>query len=98
MSLKHDHSLVDYRSSWVPTETAASRAQYLEALRSSDYTLCPPGSNVESYRIYEAMSMGSVPIIRGSVTIDDRTMQGAKKCFDNQIRIHVLHLYCRIRL
>lgn len=36
---------------------------YQRALKSSDLTLSPVGMNAESYRIYEAMSMGSVPVI-----------------------------------
>lgn len=38
-------------------------AAYVDALRNSDLTLNPIGMNAECYRIYEAMSYGSVPVI-----------------------------------
>ena len=36
---------------------------YVRVLRNSDLTLNPAGKNVECYRIYEAMAVGSVPVI-----------------------------------
>jgi len=38
-------------------------SDYVEVLRNSDLTLNPAGKNVECYRIYEAMALGSVPVI-----------------------------------
>jgi hypothetical protein len=35
----------------------------MESLLKSDLTLCPVGKNTECYRIYEAMSLGSVPVV-----------------------------------
>ena len=37
--------------------------EYVKVLRSSDLTLNPAGKNVECYRLYEAMAVGSVPVI-----------------------------------
>jgi hypothetical protein len=48
---------------WLPLETEDSLKYYMDSLRKSDLTLCPVGKNTECYRIYEAMSLGSVPII-----------------------------------
>ena len=49
--------------------------RYRRALQTSDFTLCPAGSNVESYRIYEAMSYGSVPILQRQPIIKPGSMQ-----------------------
>ena len=48
-------------------ESKEGLSSYLHILRSSDLTLCPVGMNSESYRIYEAMSLGSVPVIEDVV-------------------------------
>ena len=42
--------------------------EYTQALMNSDLTLSPVGKNSECYRIYEAMSLGSVPVIEDKVT------------------------------
>jgi len=38
-------------------------SDYIKVLRNSDLTLNPVGKNVECYRVYEAMAVGSVPVI-----------------------------------
>lgn len=48
---------------WLPLETKQSMNDYVKVLRSSDLTLNPAGKNVECYRVYEAMAVGSVPVI-----------------------------------
>lgn len=48
---------------WLPQETADSLRQYQTALAQSELTLCPVGINTECYRIYEACSYGSVPVV-----------------------------------
>lgn len=53
---------------WIPKETENSLSSYISALKSSDLTFSPVGMNTECYRIYEAMSLGSVPIIEDVVT------------------------------
>ena len=52
-----------YTFRWVAHEKTDSMDLYTRALKTSDLTLCPVGQNAESYRIYEAMAMGSVPVI-----------------------------------
>ncbi|TCT04006.1 exostosin domain-containing protein [Aquabacter spiritensis] len=42
---------------------AAHKAEYLQAMRDSLFTLCPSGSGPNSIRIYEALAVGSIPII-----------------------------------
>jgi len=51
---------------WLPLETKQSMNDYIRVLRNSDLTLNPAGKNVECYRIYEAMSLGSVPVVEDS--------------------------------
>ena len=51
-----------YTHSTVQRSTQA----YLEGLASSIFTLCPCGKNPESYRIYEAILAGSIPIVHNS--------------------------------
>ena len=38
-------------------------SEYVKVLRNSDLTLNPAGKNVECYRVYEALALGSVPVI-----------------------------------
>lgn len=54
------------RQSWSPVETQDSLSRYLHALSLSDLTLSPSGRNPESYRLFEAMSLGSVPVLDSS--------------------------------
>lgn len=53
---------------WLPQETADSLRRYQTALAQSELTLCPVGINTESYRIYEACSYGSVPVVEDVMT------------------------------
>ena len=59
---------VHTRDNWLPSETKDSSELYQNAMRDSDITLCPVGRNTECYRIYEAMSYGSVPIVEDILT------------------------------
>ena len=59
---------VHTRESWLPSETKDSSELYQNAMRDSDITLCPVGKNTECYRIYEAMSYGSVPVVEDILT------------------------------
>ena len=43
----------------------ATRA-YIDGLTDSVFTLCPAGKNPESYRIYEAILSGSIPVIHNT--------------------------------
>ena len=53
---------------WTPEEDEQSRSVFIEAMRQSDLTLSPVGVNTECYRIYEALSLGSVPVVEDSMT------------------------------
>ena len=53
---------------WEAHETIETRSDYIEALKQSDLTLNPVGVNTECYRIYEALSLGSVPVVEDQMT------------------------------
>ena len=53
---------------WLPKETEESRESYIRALSESDLSLNPVGMNTECYRIYEALSLGSVPVVEDVMT------------------------------
>ncbi|KAL7401836.1 hypothetical protein ABVT39_005234 [Epinephelus coioides] len=56
------------REKWLPQETSDSLRRYQTALAQSELTLCPVGINTECYRIYEACSYGSVPVVEDVLT------------------------------
>ncbi|TNN67968.1 Transmembrane protein 5 [Liparis tanakae] len=60
--------LTTAREKWLPQETADSLRRYQTALAQSELTLCPVGINTECYRIYEACSYGSVPVVEDVLT------------------------------
>lgn len=60
--------LVKGRTSWSPDETPETLAMYVDSLRFSDLTLCPIGMNHESYRIWESISYGSVPVLEENLS------------------------------
>ncbi|NWZ21145.1 RXLT1 xylosyltransferase, partial [Asarcornis scutulata] len=59
------------REQWQPQETNESFKNYQDALLQSDLTLSPVGINTECYRIYEACSYGSLPVIEDVMTPGD---------------------------
>lgn len=63
-----DVCFVKTRDTWSPGESAESASDFRYALANSDLTLNPVGMNTECYRIYEACSYGSVPVIEDIVT------------------------------
>ncbi|XP_073507771.1 ribitol-5-phosphate xylosyltransferase 1 isoform X3 [Phyllobates terribilis] len=59
---------ISSRNEWQPQETNESYKSYHDALLQSDLTLSPVGVNTECYRIYEACSYGSVPVVEDVMT------------------------------
>jgi len=53
---------------WLPLESEQSRQLYLDIVLQSDLTLSPVGLNTECYRIYEALSLGSIPVVEDIMT------------------------------
>ncbi|XP_066997102.2 ribitol-5-phosphate xylosyltransferase 1 isoform X2 [Anabrus simplex] len=67
-SAYHDKCIINGRKVWPPAETTESLNTYMKSLLNSDLTLSPVGKNSECYRIYEAMSLGSVPVVEDVIT------------------------------
>ncbi|XP_049783186.1 ribitol-5-phosphate xylosyltransferase 1-like isoform X1 [Schistocerca cancellata] len=63
-----DSCYIKGRKKWQPNETPETLKIYMSAILKSDLTLSPVGKNTECYRIYEAMSLGSVPVVEDVVT------------------------------
>jgi hypothetical protein len=51
------------RETWQPNESKETADEYYQVLLHSDLTLSPVGINTECYRLYEACSYGSVPVV-----------------------------------
>lgn len=56
------------RYEWPELETEQSAIDYLKTLEESESVLSPVGMNAECYRIYEALSVGSLPVIEDQKT------------------------------
>lgn len=65
---KSGKCFVGSRDVWVPSETHESMSKYIKILSESDLALNPVGQNTECYRIYEALSLGTVPVVEDVVT------------------------------
>lgn len=63
-----DVCFIKTRDSWAPQESSESANDFRYALTNSDLTLNPVGMNTECYRIYEACSYGSVPVVEDVAT------------------------------
>ncbi|KAK3927048.1 Ribitol-5-phosphate xylosyltransferase 1 [Frankliniella fusca] len=63
-----DECIVRGRDKWTPLETEESLNFYINAISKSDLTLNPVGFNTECYRIYEALALGSIPVVENVVT------------------------------
>ncbi|GFY56346.1 ribitol-5-phosphate xylosyltransferase 1 [Trichonephila inaurata madagascariensis] len=63
-----DFCFIKARYEWQPKETKDSLSIYIQSLHLSDLTLSPVGMNSECYRIYEAMSFGSIPVVENVMT------------------------------
>ena len=70
---------VKTRSTWSANENKNSMNIYHQILKDSDFTLCPVGINSESYRIYESMSYGSIPILEDITTPGSCDFKGPYK-------------------
>jgi len=61
--------------SWVTNEgavlTLEGRRRFLKQLRNHDFVLCPRGNGVDTHRLWETLYMGSIPIVRRHVAMED---------------------------
>lgn len=60
---------------WVTNEeailTLEGRRRFLQQMRSHDFVLCPRGNGVDTHRLWETLYMGSIPIVRRHVAMED---------------------------
>ena len=54
-----------------PESTLEGRERYLINLRSHTFTLCPRGNGIDTHRIWEALYMGCIPIVKNNVVHKD---------------------------
>lgn len=52
-----------------PAEKARRQAEYLAGIRDSWAVLCPPGVGLQSYRMYETMYLGRIPVLFGDQAV-----------------------------
>jgi len=55
-----------------PATRPLPRASYLAGLRSSTFALCPQGNNPETFRHWEALALGAIPVSVKPQTAADR--------------------------
>jgi len=65
--IKEEENLFSFSSKWNKQKGTLGTNQYLAALESSDLTLSPLGTAAECYRTFEALELGSIPIIDDNV-------------------------------
>ncbi len=64
----------DYFSSfsWASIEKdELSIEQYINKIRESSFVICPWGNGVDSHRIWEVLSLGSIPIVKKHITFEN---------------------------
>ena len=74
LNLRHPRAIVEDTSQvsffpWEPTATPEARraglARYAEMVQRSKFILCPRGHGASSFRLYETLSAGRVPVVVG---------------------------------
>jgi hypothetical protein len=74
LNLRHPRAIVEDTARvsffpWEPTATPearrAGRARYAEMVQRSKFILCPRGHGTSSFRLYETLSAGRVPVVVG---------------------------------
>jgi hypothetical protein len=61
----------DYVTYEEPEPTLEGRERYLLNLQSHIFTLCPRGNGVDTHRIWEAIYMGCIPIVKNNLVHKD---------------------------
>lgn len=59
-----------YGSFEIPDFSETGRLKYLQALGESNFVVCPEGNGLDTHRLWEAIYMGSIPIIRENESIE----------------------------
>ena len=68
VQLRHPRALIEDTSRLsffgaATEEVSAQKRRYADVLRRSKFVLCPVGSGASSFRLFETMAAGSVPVI-----------------------------------
>jgi hypothetical protein len=53
------------------SNTRDGRKHYLQQIRNHSFVLCPRGNGVDTYRLWETLYMGSIPIVRKDIAHRD---------------------------
>ncbi len=61
--------------SWVTIAEASlthhGSERFLRSLRNHTFTLCPRGNGVDTHRLWEALYMGSIPIVKRNIAVNE---------------------------
>ena len=66
--MKHLEDIGPHKLYWVEHWSDPSKlgeSEYLEILQNSTFVACPVGQNPETYRLYEALEAGCIPVVPG---------------------------------
>jgi hypothetical protein len=56
-------SLNHYKLPWVTIEENVSRREFLRSIKSHSFVLCPSSNGLDTYRLWETIYLGSIPVI-----------------------------------
>jgi hypothetical protein len=51
--------------------TLQGRKAFLEDIRNHEFVLCPRGGGIDTHRLWETLYMGSIPIVRRDIAVQD---------------------------
>lgn len=51
--------------------TLEGRTQFFREIKAHSFTLCPRGNGIDTHRLWETLYMGSIPIVRHDVAINE---------------------------
>ena len=60
----------EYGSFEKPDFTTSGRVSYLRKMAEANFVVCPEGNGIDTHRIWEALYMGSIPIIKRNRNIE----------------------------
>ncbi|ESO03715.1 hypothetical protein HELRODRAFT_191935 [Helobdella robusta] len=91
--------IISTRDSWSPNEEKSSAQFYQKALMESDFTLCLDGLNEETYRVYEAISMGSIPIVEDAPPNFQMPEHAGSEnfCYDSNRNEGIVYNYSKVK-
>jgi hypothetical protein len=61
--------------------TLEGRSKFLQEIRNHTFVLCPRGNGVDTHRLWETLYMGSIPIVKRDIAMQD--FEGLPICFIN---------------